>query len=210
VVGVIERSITGTLFCTILYISPEGRLLHKHRKVMPTASERLVWGFGDGQGVSVLSTPIGKIGGAICWENYMPMLRMSLYAQGIQIYCAPTADSRDTWLSTMIHIAVEGRCYVLSSNQYVLRQDLPSDYPGFIDMGPSDVVCRGGSCIVSPFGDVLAGPKYDGEGLLYAELDLAETLRGKMDLDVAGHYARGDIFQLHVNKKSTEAVQFLE
>ncbi|HKA56485.1 MAG TPA: nitrilase-related carbon-nitrogen hydrolase, partial [Candidatus Binatia bacterium] len=127
VVGVIERD-GGTLYCTVLFFGPDGSLLGKHRKLMPTAMERLVWGFGDGSTLPVLDTPLGRLGAVICWENYMPLLRMAMYARGVQLYCAPTADDRDTWLATMRHVALEGRCFVLSACQYLLRRDCPLDY----------------------------------------------------------------------------------
>ena len=198
VVGVIERDL-GTLYCTTLTFGPDGALLGKHRKLMPTAMERLVWGFGDGSTLPVFETPLGRVGSVICWENYMPLLRMAMYAKGVQIYCAPTADSRETWVSTMRHVALEGRCFVLSCCQYLTRADCPDDYAA--EHVEGDVLMRGGSCIVDPLGQVLAGPDYDGAAVLTAELDMAEVARGKYDFDVAGHYARPDVFRLHVNER---------
>lgn len=205
VIGVIERD-GGTLYCTVLFFGPEGGLLAKHRKVMPTAMERLIWGFGDGSTLPVVPTAIGRIGAVICWENYMPLLRMAMYAQGIQIYCAPTVDDRDTWLPTMRHIAVEGRCFVLSSCQFAQRSDYPPDYAPLQGNDPDTVLIRGGSCIINPLGEVIAGPIYDAATILTAELDLKLIARGKFDLDVVGHYARPDIFQLRVNTQPTAAV----
>jgi nitrilase len=201
VIGVIERD-GGTLYCTVLFFAPDGRYLGKHRKVMPTAAERLIWGFGDGSTLPVFDTPLGRLGAVICWENYMPLLRTTMYAKGIQLYCAPTADGRDIWAPSMQHIAVEGRCFVLSCNQFCRRADYPDDYEAFAEAAPDTVVSRGGSCIVSPFGELLAGPDFSGEGILTAELDLGEIARGKFDLDVVGHYARPDIFQLRVNERA--------
>ena len=201
VIGVIERD-GGTLYCTALFFAPDGQLLGKHRKLVPTASERLVWGQGDGSTMPVFDTPIGKLGAAICWESYMPLYRTALYAKGIQLYVAPTADSRDGWVASMRHIALEGRCFVLSCNQFARRSDYPPDYPGELPAEASAVVTRGGSCIVSPLGQVLAGPVYDEETVLTADLDLGDTVRGKFDLDVVGHYARPDVFQLLVNEKA--------
>lgn len=198
VVGVIERD-GGTLYCTVLFFSAEGRYLGKHRKVMPTASERLIWGFGDGSTLPVFDTTVGKVGAVICWENYLPLLRAAMYAKGIQIYCAPTADPRDSWLSTVRHIAVEGRCFVLSCNQFNRVRDYPKDYG--LTGEPESVVCRGGSCIVDPFGNLLAGPNTDGEAILVADIDSDQIVRGKFDLDVVGHYARPDIFQLLVDER---------
>ncbi len=204
-VGVIERDATfsrGTLYCTLLYFGPDGRLLGKHRKLKPTAAERLIWGEGDGSGLTVLNTGLGKIGGLICWENYMPLARMAMYGKGVEIYLAPTADARDTWQATLRHIACEGRCFVLGCNQFVTKAMYPADLAGLEDLaGQPEVMCRGGSAIISPLGDVLAGPLYDQEGILVADLDLAEVARAKFDLDVVGHYARPDVFQLVVNER---------
>ncbi|MBN2550350.1 MAG: carbon-nitrogen hydrolase family protein [Anaerolineales bacterium] len=202
-IGVIERDSQysrGTLYCTLLYFGPDGRLLGKHRKLKPTAAERLIWGEGDGSTLTVLDTGIGKIGGLICWENYMPLARMAMYAKGVEIYLAPTADSRDTWQATLRHIACEGRCFVLGCNQYVTKTMYPTDLPGIEELeSQPEVMCRGGSAIISPLGEILAGPLFDQEGILYAELDLAEVIRSKFDFDVVGHYARPDVFSLQVN-----------
>ncbi|HEX9013768.1 MAG TPA: carbon-nitrogen hydrolase family protein [Anaerolineaceae bacterium] len=203
-VGVIERDSTfsrGTLYCTVLYFGADGRLLGKHRKLKPTASERLIWGEGDGSTLTVLGTPLGRIGGLICWENYMPLARMSLYAKGVEIYLAPTADSRPTWQATLQHIACEGRCFVLGCNQFVTREDYPADLPLRHELDDlPETMCRGGSAVYSPLGTCLAGPLYDQEGILYADLDLGEVIRGRFDFDAAGHYARPDVFQLTVNE----------
>lgn len=200
VLGVIERD-GGTLYCTVLFFAPDGRYLGKHRKLMPTASERLIWGFGDGSTLPVFDTPLGKLGAVICWENYMPLLRMAMYAKGIQLYCAPTADGRDTWLSTMRHIALEGRCFVLSCNQFCRRRDYPANYDTPFGDDPDTIVSRGGSCIIGPLGQILAGPNFDGEAILTADLDIGDIARGKFDFDVVGHYARPDVFQLRVNEQ---------
>ena len=204
-IGVIERDTQfsrGTLYCTLLYFGPEGELLGKHRKLKPTGSERLIWGEGDGSTLTVLDTEIGKIGGLICWENYMPLARMAMYSKGVELYLAPTADARDSWQYTLRHIACEGRCFVLGCNQFLTKEMYPDDLEDLdeLDEHP-DVMCRGGSVIISPFGDVLAGPLYDKEGILFADLDLAEVARGKYDFDVVGHYARPDVFQLVVNER---------
>ncbi|HEV3163862.1 MAG TPA: nitrilase-related carbon-nitrogen hydrolase [Isosphaeraceae bacterium] len=205
VIGVIEREI-GTLYCTVLFFAPDGCLLGKHRKLMPTAAERLVWGFGDGSTLPVFDTAVGRLGAVICWENYMPLLRMHMYGQGIQIYCAPTADDRDTWQSTMQHVALEGRCFVLACNQFARRADYPPDYPAIQGSDPATVMSRGGSVIIDPLGRILAGPLFDEAGILTAELDLGDIARGKFDLDVVGHYARPDIFRLEVNDRPRPAV----
>ena len=206
VVGVIERD-GGTLYCTVLNFGPDGTYLGKHRKLMPTALERLVWGYGDGSTLPVFDTEIGKLGSVICWENYMPAMRMAMYSKGIQLYCAPTADDRDSWIATMRHIAIEGRCFVLSCNQYCKRSDYPDDYAAVQGNDPDTVMTRGGSCIINPFGEILAGPDYDGEIILTADLDMDEIARGKYDFDATGHYARPDVFRLLVNEEPAPAVQ---
>lgn len=210
--GVIERDSQfsgGTLYCTLLYFGPDGRLLGKHRKLKPTGSERLIWGEGDGSTLTVLDSDLGRIGGLICWENYMPLARMTMYGKGVQIYLAPTADQRDTWQATMRHIACEGRCFVLGCNQFVTREMVPDDLPGIEDLAHMpQVLSRGGSVIVSPLGEIMAGPLFDEEGILYADLDLADIGRGKLDFDVVGHYARPDVFQLIVNERAANPVDW--
>ena len=212
-VGVIERDSTfsrGTLYCTLLYFGPDGRLLGKHRKLKPTAAERLIWGEGDGSTLTAIDTPLGKMGGLICWENYMPMARMAMYGKGVEIYLAPTADSRDSWQATIQHIACEGRCFVLACNQFVTKSMYPKDLAGIDDLANQpEIMCRGGSAIISPLGAVLAGPLFDQEGILYTEIDLAEVTQGKLDFDVVGHYARPDIFQLSINEAVAEPANFL-
>ncbi len=200
VIGVIEKDrMGGTLFCTILYFSPTGALIGKHRKIKPTAAERIIWGEGAGDDLTVYDLPIGRIGGLICWENYMPLARYALYEQGVQIYLAPTADQRPSWQATMKHIACEGRCFVIGCNQYVTKSMFPEAFRGELRL-PNEVVCRGGSLVVSPLGNVVAGPLYDQAGVLIAELNLDEVAKGKMDFDVIGHYARPDIFQYNYKK----------
>ncbi|HWI83816.1 nitrilase-related carbon-nitrogen hydrolase [Ramlibacter sp.] len=206
-IGVIERE-GGTLYCTVLFYAPDGGYLGKHRKLMPTGSERLIWGFGDGSTMPVFDTPLGKVGAVVCWENYMPLMRAAHYAKGVQLYLAPTADGRDTWLSTIRHIAMEGRCFVLSCNQFARRSDYPQGYQSELGDDPQQVASRGGSCIVSPLGEILAGPDYEGETVLVAEVDLADIARGKFDFDAVGHYARPDVFRLHVNEKPASPVVF--
>ena len=172
-----------------LYIDPKGQLLGKHRKVKPTAAERIIWGEGDGTDLKVYPTPYGNIGGLICWENYMPKARLTLYEQGIDIYLAPTADSRDSWVASMRHIALEGRCYVLSCNQFVTKNQYPSNLVGVEDLANQpEIMCRGGSLIVHPLGHILAGPLYDEEGILYADISKEEVIKSKLDFDVIGHY----------------------
>ncbi len=207
VIGVIERS-GGTLYCTALIFGPDGRFLGKHRKLMPTASERLIWGFGDGSTLPVVATEVGRIGAVICWENYMPLLRAAMYAKGVEIYCAPTADGRDTWLPTMQHIAMEGRCFVLTANQFARRRDYPAEYRTDFGDDPETVISRGGSAIVGPLGNVLAGPDFSGETILTADLDLSDIPRSRFDFDAVGHYARPDVFRLVVDETSRRPVSF--
>ena len=200
VVGVIERE-RGTLYCCVLFFAPDGMFLGKHRKVMPTASERLIWGYGDGSTMPVFDTPFGRLGAVICWENYMPLLRTYMYSQGIEIYCAPTADHRDTWSATMQHIAAEGRCFVLGCNQFNRRRDFPAKYNTSFGDAPHTVLSRGGSCIVDPFGKFLAGPDFEKETILIADLERSLLPKAKFDFDAVGHYSRPDIFRLTVDDR---------
>ncbi len=207
VVGVIERD-GGTLYCSALIFGPDGQMLGKHRKLMPTAMERVIWGCGDGSTLPVVTTSLGKIGSVICWENYMPLLRTAMYAKGVELYCAITVDDRETWVPTVRHIALEGRCFVLSACQFLQRSDLPSGY--FAERSPAsqDVLIRGGSCIIGPLGQILAGPKYGEECIVVADLDRAELARAKFDFDVVGHYSRPDVFRLEVNEQPMKSVVF--
>lgn len=209
VVGVVERA-AATLYCSVLMFSPEGKLLGKHRKLMPTALERVVWGFGDGSTLPVIETGIGRLGSVICWENYMPLLRMAMYAQRIELYCAPTVDDRETWLPTMRTIAIEGRCFVLSACQYLTRADCPAPHGDKTASHSNTVLIKGGSCIIDPFGSVLVEPRFDGEAIRIAELDRRTIARGKYDLDVVGHYARPDVFRLTVDTRPKAPVVFDE
>lgn len=207
VVGLIERD-GGTQYCTAATVGPDGRLLGKHRKLVPTALERVVWGGGDGSTLPVVATPLGRIGAVICWENYMPLLRTAMYAKGVELYCAITVDDRETWVPTVRHIALEGRCFVLSACQFLARADLPPGYPTDRFPASQDVLIRGGSCIVGPLGELLAGPVYGEECVLAATLDRADLVRAKFDLDVVGHYARPDVFRLEVNERPLKPVVF--
>ncbi|MEN0047167.1 MAG: carbon-nitrogen hydrolase family protein, partial [Bacteroidota bacterium] len=194
VIGVTEKQAqNGSLYCSMLYISPTNGLLGVHRKIKPTGQERIIWGESDARDLVTFDTKIGKLGGLICWENYMPLARMAMYQQGIEIYIAPTADSRDGWISTMQHIALEGRCFVLSCNQYIEQSFYPEKYQAALNN--QTVECRGGSIIVSPLGEILAGPLFGETGVLLATLDLDEIIKSKLDFDVIGHYNRPDIFR---------------
>ena len=203
-VGVIERDSTystGTLFCTLLYFGPNGELLGKHRKLKPTAAERLIWGEGDGSTLTTVETDFGRVGGLICWENYMPLARMTMYGKGVKIYLAPTADSRDRWQSTLQHIALEGRCFVLGCNQYVTRDMYPKDLAiaDELDVWPK-TLSAGGTAIYGPLGEVLGEPLWNQAGIVYADLDMSLIHRSRFDFDVTGHYARPDVFRLIVDE----------
>ncbi|KIJ68545.1 hypothetical protein HYDPIDRAFT_106750 [Hydnomerulius pinastri MD-312] len=211
VMGIIERD-GGTLYCTAIFVDPGQGLIGKHRKLVPTGAERLIWGFGDGTTLPVLDKVFTsstepdkavttKISATICWENYMPLLRTYYYSQGTQIYCAPTVDHRPNWANSMVHIALEGRCFVLSACQFATEKDYPEDHAvaDANSRSPDNVMINGGSMIVSPLGTVLAGPSRKAEDILTAELDLDDVVRGKFDLDSVGHYARPDVFKLTAN-----------
>lgn len=205
VMGAIEREDEGagsTLYGATLYYGPDGRLLGKHRKLKPTGSERLIWGEGDGSTLTVVETPYGRLGGLICWENYMPLARAAMYERGVSLYAAPTADARDSWQASIRHIACEGRCFVLSCNQRVDKLSYPADLACHRDLEQQpEELCRGGSAIVDPLGNYLAGPLYHQEGVLYADLDLRLVTQARFDLDVTGHYARPDVFRLIVDER---------
>lgn len=205
--GVTEReSVGGSLFCTLLYFDNRGNFIGKHRKIKPTGLERYVWAEGDGKTLLSFDTSIGKIGGLICWENYMPMARMSMYQKGIEIYLAPTADARPSWQATIQHIALEGRCFVLAANQIVKKADYPKQYQVDLKDEP-DMICPGGSAIISPMGELLAGPLWNKEGLLIADLDFSILAKSKLDFDLAGHYSRNDIFKFEVlNQPAIEKI----
>ena len=205
VIGVIERD-GGTCYCTVLFFGPDGTCSGKHRKLMPTVMERVIWGFGDGSTLTVVDSPYGRIGSVICWENYMPMLRMAMYSKNVALYCAPTADDRDTWLASMQHIALEGRCFVLTACQFIRKKDFPETVRVSLGDTPDAVLMRGGSAIINPLGQVLAGPHFGSETILTADLDLKDIGRGKFDFDVTGHYSRPDVFQLSVNEAPMRAV----
>jgi nitrilase len=207
VIGIIERS-NATLFCTALFISENGEVVAKHRKLMPTASERLIWGQGDGSTIPVVETSAGRVGAAICWENYMPLLRTAMYAKGIEIWCAPTVDDRDIWQTSMSHIAYEGRNFLVSACQFQ-----PPPLAGYIkdETWPKDKpLIRGGSVIMSPMGEVIAGPLYNKEGLISAEIDLNDIVKARYDMDPTGHYSRPDVFKLTVNEQERPAICVIE
>jgi len=200
-IGVNERD-GGTVYNTLLYFGPDGSLAAKHRKLMPTGGERLVWGQGDGSTLAVIDTDFGRLGGLICWENYMPLARAAMYAQGIDVYLAPTWDNSDVWVASMRHIAKEGRMYVVGVNSCIRGSDIPADIPGRADLygGDDDWASRGNTVIVDPYGEILAGPITEQEGILYAEIDTEAVRQSRRQFDVVGHYARPDVFRLDVRR----------
>ncbi|MFZ0487635.1 MAG: carbon-nitrogen hydrolase family protein [Arenicellales bacterium] len=206
----IDSQFSGTtLFNSVAVIGPDGEILNRHRKMMPTNPERMVWGFGDASGLRVVDTPFGRVGALICWENYMPLARQALYAQNIEIYVAPTWDCGDTWIASMNHIAREGGCWVLSSATALETADLPADFPGRETLFPkAEWINSGDAVIVKPFGGVVAGPQHQNKDLLIAEIDIEKARRARKPLDVAGHYGRPDLFQLRVNRRPQPPVVF--
>jgi nitrilase len=188
----------GTLYNSLLYYSPAGELALHHRKLVPTNHERLVWGQGDGRGLRAIETPLGRIGGLICWENYMPLARFSLYESGVEIYIASTADDGDSWQATLKHIALESRSFVVAPSHFQRATSYPDDFPLKKLLDGRDILGRGGSAILAPDGSYLAGPLYDEEGILYAELDPDLLLRERQRFDPAGHYHRPDVLKLTV------------
>ena len=188
----------GTLYNSLLYYSPQGELALHHRKLVPTNHERLVWGQGDGRGLRAIETELGRIGGLICWENYMPLARFSLYESGLEIYIASTADDGDAWQATLVHLARESRAFVIAPCHFQRASSYPADFPLRALLEGRDLLGRGGSAILAPDGSYLAGPLYDEEGILYAELEPDLLLRSRQRFDPAGHYNRPDVFQLNV------------
>jgi len=212
-IGVHERDgdfSRGTLYNTVVLIGPDGAVLNRHRKLMPTNPERMVWGLGDASGLRISETPMGRVGGLICWENYMPLVRFALYAQGCEIYVAPTWDEGETWISTMRHIAAEGRCWVLGSGCAMRGKDIPKDFPQRAKLFPDleSWYNPGDSVIVNPRGGIVAGPLHEQHGIVYADCDPAVSSAAKRTLDVAGHYGRPDLFRLEVKREALAPIDF--
>lgn len=210
-IGVNERD-GGTLYNTVLWLDPEGHTVLRHRKMMPTGAERLVWGTGDGSTLTVLDSSIGRLGGLICWENYMPLARYALYAQNIDVYVALTWDNSDVWVPTLRHIAKEGRCYVVGVNYCLRGSDVPADleWRDKLYGGDDDWLARGNSCVVGPEGDLLAGPLIGEEGIVLVDIDVSAARTSRRLFDPVGHYARPDIFRLDVDRRSKRPAMFTD
>jgi nitrilase len=194
----------STLYNTLVVIGPDGAVMNRHRKLMPTNPERMVWGLGDGSGLRVVDTPVGRVGALICWESYMPLARVALYSQGVDVYVAPTWDSGATWIASMQHIAAEGRCYVMGAGCSLRAEDIPSSFPArdqiFGVERDRAWLNPGDSVVVAPGGELLAGPLHEEHGYLFADVDISRSVAERRTLDVTGHYARNDIFQLTVDR----------
>ncbi|RVB74107.1 carbon-nitrogen hydrolase family protein [Mesorhizobium sp. M6A.T.Cr.TU.014.01.1.1] len=200
----------ATIYNSVIVIGPDGSLLNRHRKLMPTNPERMVWGFGDASGLKVVDTPSGRVGSLVCWENYMPLARYALYAQGIDIHVAPTYDSGDGWIGTLLHIAREGGCWVIGAGNVLRVEDLPRDFPDRDRLYPDadEWINQGDSVVIAPGGKIVAGPLRKETGILHADIDLKAAIAARRSLDVAGHYSRPDIFTLQVNAKSQRPAEF--
>ena len=212
VCGLHERDAEGsrcTLYNSVVTIGPDGELLNRHRKLMPTGPERLLWGFGDASGLRAVDTPAGRLGTLICWENYMPQARLALYADGMDVLVAPTYDSGERWIASAQHIAREGGCWVLGAGCVLQGRDLPRDLPGRAQLFPDDDewINGGDSIVVAPGGRIVAGPLHNARGMLFAEVDLERVGMARRSLDVAGHYARPDLFTLHVQRQPQQPVR---
>jgi nitrilase len=198
VLGVTEKEKNnGSLYCSMLYISPSDGLLGVHRKIKPTGTERIVWAEGDASSLVTFDTRVGRLGGLICWENYMPLARLAMYQKGVQIYLAPTADARPEWIASLQHIALEGRCFVIGCNQYFTRSMYPESYRTLLAK-ETEEICPGGSVIVSPLGKIIEGPLWNKSDALICSLDLDEVTQSRLDFDPVGHYSRNDLFRFEV------------
>jgi nitrilase len=212
VIGVneLDGAVSGTtLFNTVVVIGPDGSILNRHRKLMPTNPERMVWGMGDASGLKVVDTPAGRLGSLICWENYMPLARYALYAQGIDIYVAPTWDTGESWIATMRHIAKEAGCWVIGTSTAMQGSDVPENFPELRNLYKADEwINDGDAVIIKPFGAIAAGPLTREKGILYSEIDAEAARRSRRSLDVAGHYSRPDVFSFSVDRRARSSVVF--
>ncbi|MBK5242742.1 carbon-nitrogen hydrolase family protein [Clostridium sp.] len=201
-IGITERDINNcTLYCTNLFFSPEGKLVGKHRKLKPTGAERFIWGDGNEGAFPIIDTPWGNMGSLICWENYMPLARVALYMKGVTLYIAPNTNNNEEWQTTIRHIAIEGRCYVINVNQYVTKDMYPDIFhcPDEIAKLPDDVL-TGGSCIVDPFGHYVTEPIWDKEEIIYVDIDMEQVPLSRMEFDATGHYSRPDVLELIIHE----------
>lgn len=200
----------STLYNTVIIIGADGSLLNRHRKLMPTNPERMVWGFGDASGLKVVETPAGRVGTLLCWENYMPLARYAIYSQGVEVYIAPTYDNGHGWIGTLQHIAREGRCWVVGCGNLMQGADIPDDFPGKSRLYPDvdEWINPGDSLVIAPGGEIVAGPLHKERGILYCDIDCDKVGIARRALDVVGHYSRPDIFQLHVNSRPQSPVEF--
>ncbi|MFQ5468862.1 MAG: carbon-nitrogen hydrolase family protein [Gammaproteobacteria bacterium] len=200
----------STIYNSVVVIGHDGMLKNRHRKLMPTNPERMVWGMGDASGLKVVDTPSGRVGALVCWENYMPLARFALYAQGIEIYIAPTYDSGDGWIGTLQHIAREGRCWVVGCGNLLKAADIPQDFPEKASLYPdeNEWVNPGDSVVIAPGGEIVSGPLNREEGILYCDIDPARSREARRTLDVAGHYSRSDIFQLHISRHKQPPIDY--
>jgi nitrilase len=213
VCGVHERDGSfgrSTLYNTLVTIGPDGEVRNRHRKLVPTNPERMVWGAGDARGLRVVDTPVGRVGALVCWENYMPLARVALYGDGVEIYVACTWDSGDTWLATLRHIAAEGRCWVIGSGCSLALPDVPATFPSrdevFRAFSKDAWLNPGDSVVVRPGGEVVAGPLHEQHDILFADLDVASVPAERRTLDVVGHYARNDVFRLVIDREPREPI----
>ncbi|MBX3534553.1 MAG: carbon-nitrogen hydrolase family protein [Xanthobacteraceae bacterium] len=206
----IDLEVSGTtLFNTVVVIGPDGAILNRHRKLMPTNPERMVWGMGDASGLKVVDTPAGRLGSLICWENYMPLARYALYAQGIDIYVAPTWDTGESWLATMRHIAKEAGCWVIGTSTAMQGSDVPESIPELRKLfDANEWINDGDAVVIKPFGAIAAGPMHREKGILYAEIDAEAARRSRKSLDVSGHYSRPDVFSFSVDRRPKNPVVF--
>ena len=207
-----DRLSRATIYNTVVVIGPDGVVLNRHRKLMPTNPERMIWGFGDASGLKVVDTPVGRIGTLICWENYMPLARYAIYSQGVEVYIAPTYDCGDGWIGTLQHIAREGCCWVVGSGNVLRGSDIPEDFPekSTLYSDSEEWINQGDSIVIAPGGSIITGPMRKEEGILYCEIDSNLAGKAKQNLDVVGHYSRPDIFKLHINTKQQIPVEFEE
>ena len=212
VVGIdeLDSEFSGTtLYNTVVVIGPDGKLLNRHRKLMPTNPERMVWGMGDASGLRVVDTPVGRLGSLICWESYMPLARYALYAQDIDIYVAPTWDTGESWLATMRHIAKEAGCWVIGTATALQGSDIPADFPERDTLyKPDEWINDGDAVVIKPMGAIAAGPLHREKGILYAEIDVEAARRARRSIDVCGHYSRPDVFTFAVDRKPRDPVVF--